>query len=81
MYKQPLPFLSCVLSFQLFSMAWSPDGRQLAAAGKDHVIRIYNPRDSTRPVSEGAGPEGSRGARVVWLDNEHIVITGFTRCV
>ena len=38
---------------QLFAMAWSPDGKQLATIGRDHVIRIYDPRNSTSPVNEG----------------------------
>ena len=64
---------------QLFAMAWSPDGKQLATIGRDHVIRIYDPRNSTSPVNEGAGPEGSRGARITWLSNTHLVVTGFDK--
>ena len=62
-------------------MAWSPDGKQLATIGRDHVIRIYDPRNSTSPINEGVGPEGSRGARVVWLSNTHLVVSGFNRSV
>ena len=64
---------------QLFAMAWSPDGKQLATIGRDHVIRIYDPRNSTSPVNEGAGPEGSRGAHITWLSNTHLVVTGFDK--
>ena len=64
---------------QLFAMAWSPDGKQLATIAKDHVIRIYDPRNSTHPVVEGAGPKGSRGARIVWLNENHIVVSGFNK--
>ena len=60
-------------------MGWSPDGRKLATIARDHVIRIYDPRRSTSPVNEGVGPEGSRGARIVWLTNTHLVVTGFNR--
>jgi coronin-7 len=63
----------------LLGMAWSPDGKQLATIGRDHVIRIYDPRNSTSPINEGVGPEGSRGARVVWLSNTHLVVSGFNR--
>ena len=66
-------------SYQLFAMAWSPDGKSLATLGKDHTIRIYDPRSSTHPLREGAGPSGSRGARLVWLNNEHLVASGFNR--
>ncbi len=60
-------------------MAWSPDGTRLATIGKDHMIRIYEPRSSTHPTGEGAGPSGSRGARIVWVDDEHLVVSGFNR--
>lgn len=63
----------------LFAMAWGPDGKHLATISKDHVIRIYDPRSSTHPVKEGAGPEGSRGARIVWLDDNHLVVSGFSK--
>ena len=62
-------------------MAWSPDGKQLATIGRDHVIRIYEPRNSTSPINEGVGPEGSRGARVMWLSDTHLVVSGFNRSV
>ena len=64
---------------QLQAMGWSPDGRKLATIARDHVIRIYDPRSSTSPVNEGVGPEGSRGARIVWLTNTHLLVTGFNK--
>ena len=30
-------------------------------------------------MQEGEGPEGSRGARLLWLDKERIVISGFNK--
>ena len=64
---------------QLFAMSWSPDGKLLATIARDHVIRIYDPRNSTSPVNEGVGPEGSRGARIVWLNNTHLAVSGFNK--
>eukprot|EP00058_Branchiostoma_floridae_P026168 XP_002611658.1 hypothetical protein BRAFLDRAFT_117106 [Branchiostoma floridae] len=65
---------------QIFSLAWSPDGQYLATVCKDGSIRIYNPRDSTRPLREGDGPVGARGARVVWAcDGKCLAVTGFSR--
>ena len=64
---------------QLFCMAWSPDGTQLATFAKDHLIRVFEPRLNTSPVSEMKGPEGSRGARVVWLEDTVIAISGFNK--
>ena len=30
-------------------------------------------------LQEGVGPTGSRGARIIWVDSDHIVISGFNR--
>uniref|UniRef100_A0A672HYV0 Coronin n=1 Tax=Salarias fasciatus TaxID=181472 RepID=A0A672HYV0_SALFA len=63
---------------QVFGMAWSPDGKLLATVCKDAKVRIYDPRKSTAPVQEGAGPEGHRGARVVWVcDGKYLLVSGF----
>ena len=35
----------------VYCLSWSPDGSCLASVGKDHVIRIYKPRESTAPIS------------------------------
>ncbi|XP_013771927.1 coronin-7-like [Limulus polyphemus] len=65
---------------QIFSLAWSPDGCLLATVAKDKKIRIYDPRNSSLPIREGPGPEGSRGARVVWtLGGSHLVMSGFSK--
>lgn len=63
---------------QVFSLAWSPCGKQCATICKDGKLRIFEPRKSTEPVKEGEGPIGSRGARVVWvLDGQYLVVSGF----
>ncbi|XP_030592272.1 coronin-7-like isoform X1 [Archocentrus centrarchus] len=63
---------------QVFGMAWSPDGKLLATVCKDGKVRIYDPRKSTTPVQEGPGPEGHRGARVVWVcDGKYLLVSGF----
>ncbi|OCT64354.1 coronin-7 [Xenopus laevis] len=63
---------------QIFSLAWSPDGKYLATCCKDQRVRIYEPRKSNLPVQEGPGPEGSRGARVVWVcDGKYLLVSGF----
>ncbi|EDO49756.1 predicted protein [Nematostella vectensis] len=51
---------------QVFSLAWSADGKQLATFSRDKKLRIYDPRAQVTPVLEGPGPEGSRGGRVIW---------------
>uniref|UniRef100_A0A8C9TQZ6 Coronin n=1 Tax=Scleropages formosus TaxID=113540 RepID=A0A8C9TQZ6_SCLFO len=63
---------------QIFGMAWSPDGQLLATVCKDGKVRIYDPRRSDEPTKEGPGPEGPRGARVVWVcGGQYLLVSGF----
>ncbi|XP_011602276.2 coronin-7-like isoform X3 [Takifugu rubripes] len=63
---------------QIFGMAWSPDGKLLATVCKDGKVRIYDPRKSSAPLQEGPGPEGHRGARVVWVcEGKYLLVSGF----
>ncbi|KAG8506483.1 Coronin-7, partial [Galemys pyrenaicus] len=63
---------------QIFGLAWSPDGQQLATVCKDGRLRVYAPRMGPTPLQEGPGPEGARGARVVWVCGGHcLLVSGF----
>ncbi|XP_036348859.2 coronin-7 [Ochotona princeps] len=63
---------------QIFSLAWSPDGQQLATVCKDGRVRVYEPLHGPEPLQEGPGPEGARGARVVWVcDGRCLLVSGF----
>ncbi|XP_053410289.1 coronin-7 [Nycticebus coucang] len=63
---------------QIFGLAWSPDGQQLATICRDGRVRVYEPRSGPEPLQEGPGPEGGRGARVVWVcDGRCLLVSGF----
>lgn len=65
---------------QIFSFAWSPCGTFCSTVCKDGKIRVYNPRRSETPVKEGKGPEGNRGARIVWaLEGQYLAVSGFDK--
>ncbi|KAK2097458.1 Coronin-7 [Saguinus oedipus] len=63
---------------QIFSLAWSPDGQQLATVCRDGRVRVYRPLSSPEPLQEGPGPKGGRGARIVWVCDGHcLLVSGF----
>ncbi|XP_006897536.1 PREDICTED: coronin-7 [Elephantulus edwardii] len=63
---------------QIFSLAWSPDGKQLATVCKDGHVRVFEPRSNPESLQKGPGPEGGRGARVVWVcGGSHLLVSGF----
>uniref|UniRef100_A0ACB8FJU7 Coronin-7 n=1 Tax=Sphaerodactylus townsendi TaxID=933632 RepID=A0ACB8FJU7_9SAUR len=63
---------------QIFSMAWSPNGCHLATVCKDGKVRVYEPRQAAQPTQEGPGPEGGRGARIVWMcGGKNLLVSGF----
>ncbi|XP_050672835.1 coronin-7 [Leptidea sinapis] len=81
--SQPEPVNVITLSGhtdQIFALDWSPNGQYLATACKDGLIRIYDPRVSTSPIRSGTSSSlGSRGARLVWVSDTSLVLTGFDK--
>ncbi|RUS74895.1 hypothetical protein EGW08_017341 [Elysia chlorotica] len=68
------------LDDQVYNLAWSSDGKFCATVSKDKKICVFEPRKSTTALREGPGPDGSRGARIVWtLQDKYLVVTGFNR--
>jgi len=65
---------------QLFSVEWSLCGRYLASVCKDGKIRIFEPRKSPQPISEGGEIVPKKGARIAWVLNGHyLIVTGFSK--
>lgn len=61
-----------------FHCAWSWDGSRLATTCKDRKIRIYDARTGVCE-GEGEGHEGAKPQRIVYLKNDLILTTGFSR--
>ncbi|KAJ1844974.1 Coronin-like protein crn1, partial [Coemansia sp. RSA 2703] len=62
----------------VLSVAWSADGRQLAAASRDKKLRVFDARTGNC-VQEGASHQGIKGSRVTWLSGPRLATTGFSR--
>lgn len=65
----------------IFGFSWHPDGHQLAVVSKDQKLKVFEPRkDAENCIKEGPGPQGTRGARVIWLNNgTQLAVIGFSR--
>ena len=64
----------------MFCLAWSPDGKYCVTVCRDGRVRLYNPRLRAEPLQEGAGPDGTRGARVVWVcDGKYFLVAGMNK--
>lgn len=61
-----------------FHCAWSWDGSRIATTCKDKKIRVYDAR-SGDCESEGEGHEGAKPQRIIYLKNDFILTTGFSR--
>ncbi|ESN90362.1 hypothetical protein HELRODRAFT_71055 [Helobdella robusta] len=65
----------------VFSISWNIDGSLFATTCKDKKIRVICPRTgNVVAVSfEGTGHQGNKSSRIVFLKNELLFTTGFSR--
>ena len=53
----------------------------LATLAKNHILYIFEPRSNLSPICQMRGPEGNRGARIVWLEEFVVAVSGFDKYV
>eukprot|EP01083_Nonionella_stella_P179673 638617_1 len=64
---------------RIYSMEWNYNGSRLAMAGKDKVLRIFDPRVLNQ-TSVTYSFEGRKSQKVFWIDNMRwIGATGFSK--
>jgi len=63
----------------IYGISFNYDGSQFATTSKDKKVRVFNTADGA-VTAEGAGHEGTKASRVVWLGEADAFITsGFSR--
>lgn len=72
-----LNIISCHTDM-IYSMAINRDGSLIATTSKDKILRIIEPRSGIT-VSEGSCHTGTKATRVVFLDNNRVLTTGFSK--
>lgn len=64
---------------QVLSTAWSRDGSRLAYATKQKKLFVLDPRQPDSPPVSGPSHESIRTVHLTWLDESHVLTTGFAR--
>ncbi|XP_017876072.1 coronin-7 isoform X2 [Ceratina calcarata] len=59
------------------SLSWKQDGVLLATSCKDKQVRIIDPRASTCIVNSCSSHQSIKDSRIVWLNSDRILTTGF----
>ncbi|XP_063622542.1 coronin-7 [Cydia splendana] len=59
------------------STSWKKDGRLMATSCKDRKVRIVDPRAASAVLDAASSHHGIKDSRVVWLDQDRILTTGF----
>ncbi|KAI8834499.1 hypothetical protein BC829DRAFT_448424 [Chytridium lagenaria] len=70
--------LTLTFSSTVLDMACDPSGKFVAVATREKVVTVFNMR-SGEVEGSGASHEGTKGARLCWVDDEHFVSVGFGR--
>ncbi|OMP83557.1 Coronin-like protein crn1 [Diplodia seriata] len=61
------------------SLSFSANGSQLVTTSRDKKLRIWDVRQE-KPVHEGAGHNGAKNSRAVWMgEHDRIATTGFSK--
>ncbi|KAI8982688.1 hypothetical protein BDB01DRAFT_836125 [Pilobolus umbonatus] len=61
------------------SMSWNYNGSLLATTCRDKKLRVFDVR-ANKIVQQGAGHQGIKGSRVVWMgEMDRLATTGFSR--
>lgn len=59
-------------------LAWQPLGSLLATTARDKTVRIFDPRAGLEAVMEAGSHQGVKDSKLVWVDDQTILTTGFT---
>lgn len=62
----------------IYSLAINRDGSLIATTSKDKILRVIEPRTGI-VVTEGQAHEGTKCSKVIFLDNNRVLTTGFSR--
>ena len=58
-------------------IAWQPSGGLLATSARDTTVRIFDLRAKTEAVMETSSHEGKKDSRLVWVDEDLLLTSGF----
>ncbi|XP_025083235.1 coronin-2B-like isoform X3 [Pomacea canaliculata] len=72
---EPVNIVKCHTD-TIFSIGWNRDGSLFGATSKDKMLRVLDPRQST-VVAETLCHNGAKASKVVFVDNNHLLTTGF----
>jgi coronin-1B/1C/6 len=62
----------------IFHFDWNRNGSQVATISKDHMVRIFDPREG-KSVQEAKGFEGTKKSSCLWTKQGKVFCVGFSR--